>query len=124
MVMVARPYARPTMWASPEPGESSAVDVRVDRQRAACARHRDAVVSVAQRVRVADRDDRDRRQRGTALLGQPHALPARTDRARRAEAVVELRRAAGLQRAADRLARHLAHGQADARTLREIPVDA
>ena len=39
-----------------------AADDRVDRERAAGAGHRDAVMAVADRVRVAHRDDRDRRQ--------------------------------------------------------------
>ena len=56
------------------------LDARVDRQRAARAGDRHAVVAVAERVAVADRHDGDRRQDLAALLGEPDTLPARARR--------------------------------------------
>ncbi len=58
------------------PGIRSAPDDGVDHDRAARPRDRDAVVAVADRVGVADRDHRDRRQHRAAMLGQPQPLPA------------------------------------------------
>jgi hypothetical protein len=69
------------------------------------------VVAVANRVGVADLDDRDRRQDGAAVLGQPDALPAAAGRRARAELAIELRGAVGLERRADRVERDLARAR-------------
>src|SRR5215207_2316640 len=81
---------------------------RVDRERAAGPRDRDAVMAVAHGVRVADPDDGDRWQQHAAVLGEPDALPAAAGAPRRPERGVELLRPAGLERAADRSQRDLA----------------
>ena len=93
-------------------------DVRVDRQRAAGERDRDAVVPVAERVAAGHRHDLDRREHRAALLGEPDPLPAPPGRAGRAERGVEQRRATGLERAADLRERDLEHAAqpASART--------
>ena len=92
------------------------VDDRVDRQRALRAGDRDAVMPVAQRVAVVERDDRDGRQHRAALAREPQPLPARPrDAVRRAELAVELRGAARLERPADRVQRDLARAARDAR---------
>ena len=67
----------------------------------------DAVVPVADRVAVADRDQRDRRQRRAAVLGEPDALPPLARDRGGAEVAVELLGTARLERAADAAQRDL-----------------
>jgi hypothetical protein len=49
----------------------AAIDHRVDRRRSARSGDRHAVMPVGYRVDVPHRDDRDRREDRTALLGEP-----------------------------------------------------
>src|SRR4051812_32181949 len=87
----------------------SGPDDGVDRDRAARQSHGDAVVAVADGVAAAaDGDDRDRREQRPALLRDPDPLPAAARRRPEgSEARVELPRAAGFERAADRVERDL-----------------
>src|SRR5215208_5919407 len=73
------------------------------------------MVAVADGVPVLDRYDRDRREDGAAMLGQPDPLPAVAGGRRRAEIAVEQRGAGGLGRAADGAQRDLADPAAGGR---------
>jgi sulfoxide reductase heme-binding subunit YedZ len=84
------------------------VDRRVDRNRAARAGDRDAVVAVADGVAVAHRRHRDRREHAATVLGQPDALPAGSGHALRAEGGVEVSGTGRLQGARDRVEGDLA----------------
>jgi hypothetical protein len=73
-------------------------------------------MAVADRVRIAELDHRDRRQRRAAVEGEPEALPAGAGELGGPEVLVELRRAVRLGRALDRLERDLANAAAGARS--------
>ena len=72
-------------------------------------------MAVAYRVRVAELDHRDRRERGAAVEREPEALPAVPGQRGGAEVRVELRRAVRLGRALDWVERDLANAAAGAR---------
>lgn len=80
------------------------------------------MVAVAHGVRVAHRDDGDRRQDGAAVLGQPEPLPAAAGAPGGTEAAVEQRGPAGLERAADRFQRDLADAASGRAGARQRPL--
>src|SRR3954462_7614981 len=67
------------------------------------------MVAVADRVRVAEADHRDRRQQGAAVLGEPDAQPALARRRPGPDLAVELRGAVRLYGGRDGGERDRAH---------------